>query len=98
MRLKQYYVVAVGWQSERGVSSILTVDDYDVEHGSVTVRRPTDVDAGVRHLTGPDHQHADQHLRFDLLRFDLLRDDDAARRVRTDLLPVLYAHKHVTPR
>ena len=63
----------------------LTVDDDDVDHGSVSVRRPTHVDAGVGHATRPDYQHADQHRRLDLLRYD-----DAARRVRTHLLPVLH--------
>jgi len=64
---------------------VITIDDDDVEHGSVAVGRPTDVDPSVRHLTGPDHQHADQRRRLHLLRYD-----DAAGSVRPYLLALLH--------
>jgi len=68
----------------------LTVDDDDVQHGSVAVGRSTHVDAGVRHLTCSDHQHADQHLRLNLLCYD-----DAAPSVRTYLLAILRTNTHL---
>ena len=63
----------------------LTVDDDDVQHSGVAVGGPTDVDASVRHLTGSNHQHTDEHLSLHLLCYD-----DAARSIRAYLLAVLY--------
>ena len=49
----------------------------------VPVRRPTDVGTSVSHLTVLDDEHADEHLRL-----DLLGDQDATLHVGVDFNPV----------